>query len=331
MSKLASLGFGDAEFSPRLKLVNLIPSGVLIGIVALLLLSGAPAQAPKPKVLESKWDDYGLPGSLVLASAILILALMLQPLELATIRFLEGYGPARGPIGRIRALGIWLQARRATRAGWVVKNKDNLGPQSTLAAEEKGRLLAFPPSGDLLPTSLGNRLRCGEEQAGEPYGMDFVLLWPRLHLVLPKSVLETVNEYRNQLDTAARLCIAFALSGVVSAALLFRYVLWLPLPLALFLLSWMSYRAALAAAAVYATAYTAAVDVHRLKLMQEMRLELPRTLRKECELNETLSRMWHRDIDVDEVPDLRYTTTDKDYGLFIHLVRDRRNERRTRT
>lgn len=321
MSQLAKLGFGDADLTPRLKFVNLLPSAVMILTVASLLLSGAPGAPPRPDVLLGNLQKYGIPGALAASAMILTLALLLQPLELASIRVLEGYWRTTGVAGRARDLMLWLQQRRKKRLEFIVANADDLEDDERVArlVEAADDALDALPRSDLslMPTALGNRLRLDEELAGEPYGLSAVLVWPRLHYVLPKNTLQMVTEYRNQLDIAARLCLAFALTGAISFGLLARHGWWLALPFALLVLSWFSYRSAINAATVYGIAFTAAIDVHRLRLLQEMRVDLPPDLRVEKEINKHLSDIWRRTSD--EHTNVTYTRTDKDYRLRHHF------------
>ena len=70
----------------------------------------------------------------------------------------------------------------------------------TLAFLERRRRYFPAKSHDVLPTTLGNILRTAETRPKYRYGLDAVLLWPRLWLLLPKDVQEDLSGARQQLD-----------------------------------------------------------------------------------------------------------------------------------
>ena len=86
--------------------------------------------------------------------------------------------------------------------------------------------------GDLLPTALGNTLRRGETRAGERYQLDLTVALPRLTPLMAPGVLAELSDLRNQLDAAARLCIAAGIATAVSVGLLIWHGPWLFLALA---------------------------------------------------------------------------------------------------
>jgi len=298
------------DLTTRQKFVNLIPALLAVGIVETLILAGAPKKAPEVGRLLDRIEAYGWVGGAVLLIGSVLLALLLEPLELATIRFLEGYWSPFGPLARAGRFGIWMQERRRSRLQWI-RDKAPDGEEKRHAVL---RLDDLPRRRPLLPTALGNSLRAMEERAGLPYGMDALVAWPRLYYALPEATLKLVAEGRNQLDTAARLCLSLALSAMVSSGLLLRHRWWLLAPLAMILLAGVAYRAAVAAAGVYGSAVCAAFDVHRLSLLQMMRIDLPPTLSAERKINATLNALWKRA----SIPtgDITYSKTDTDVGLF---------------
>lgn len=299
MSQLGSLGFTDADLTPRLKFVNILPSVVFLMTVGALWLSGAPAHPPTLAVLKQNANDINWLGALMLTVAALVIGLLLQPLELASIRFLEGYWRTPGPLRRLGERGRWVQQRRKDRLVWL---NEQLG-QSTYAelVEHVPRELAsFPNEQRVLPTALGNRLRAAEERAGKAYSLDATLTWPRLYFVLPQDVLRFVSQSRNELDTAVRLCLSFALTSLVGAALLLRHPVWLALPLGFALLSGLAYRAAVHAAQAYGVTFTSVIDVYRLRLLKEMSVRMPTDSDDEIGINDKLRLLWEREGALDE-------------------------------
>lgn len=56
-----------------------------------------------------------------------------------------------------------------------------------------------------MPTRLGNTLRAAEQRPLEKYGLDAIVCWSRLLLLLPDAVKQELNAARADLNTAARL------------------------------------------------------------------------------------------------------------------------------
>lgn len=299
MSQLGSLGFTDADLTPRLKFVNILPSVVFLATVGALWLSGAPAHPPTLSVLKQNAVDINWVGALVLTAAALVVGLLLQPLELASIRFLEGYWRTSGPLRRLGEHGRWIQQRRKDRLVWLNEELSQSAYEE-LVEHVPRELATFPDRQRVLPTALGNRLRAAEERAGEVYSLDATLTWPRLYFVLPQDVLRFVSQSRNELDTAVRLCLSFALTSLVSAALLLRHPAWLALPLGFALLSALAYRAAVHAAEGYGVTFTSVIDVYRLRLLKEMSVRMPTDSDDEININDSLRLLWEREGALDE-------------------------------
>jgi hypothetical protein len=305
-----------ADMPIRFKLVNAVPATLFVGIIGMLLLSGAPRRAPSFDVLLERARHYGWVGAAAAAGVVAVGALLLEPLELASIRLLEGYWSPWGPLGKLADLGCWLQERRQERLLFLY---DVAGSGSETAARVQRQLAAFPEGGPLLPTALGNRLRAFEERAGAAYSVQAIHLWPRLYHVLPDSALATVNEFRNQLDTASRLCLSLGMTALIAAGLLARQPLWWMLPVVLLLASVAAYRSALAAADNYGVAVATAIDVYRLRLLQEMRLQMPVDTEEERQINDQLRQLWAGS----RVASVAYALTDGDTGTSSKSRRDR--------
>jgi hypothetical protein len=305
MSQLSALGVAEADISPRLKFVNVLPSALVIATVVALLLSGAPRQAPSLDQMKHNAHLYGWQGAIFGTVGSITAGLLLQPLELASVRFLEGYWGARGPLASLGRMGTWVQQRRKSKLMWQVERLPTGDP---LKDDARHRLARMPHQWPVLPTSLGNRLRAAEERAGRPYKLDALLTWPRLYYVLSQETLQKLAEYRNQLDIMARLCLSFAVAAPVTAALLALHTWWLAIPVAFGVLSWLSYRSAVHAATMCGDAFCAAIDVYRLKLLQEMSIAIPADTDKERELNAALTKLWQRKDTDPEPPAVPYSS-----------------------
>lgn len=310
---ISDIGISESDVPTRLKIVNILPTALVIAVISALVLAGAPAHAPDYGKFLDRAEDIGWPVLAASVVATLLLSLLLQPLELASVRVLEGYWSESGPIGRLNSLGLWVQNRRRDRLDWRVRQLPKSHPANAAASQ---RMQTFPIALPVLPTALGNILRGMEERAGQPYALDVVHWWPRLYLTLSEDVVKKVDNYRNQLDTACRLCIACGLAAIVTAVLLIQSGIWLGVPASFALLAVLAYRAALHAAMSYGVAVCATVDIFRLKLLQAAKIELPGNSREEVRLNKALNAYWGRTESDENLEPVNYSVTDSDLGLL---------------
>jgi len=299
MSVAALIGFGR-DIGTRFALIGLLPGALFALFVLALAWSGAPADAPDvDRVLDHARDLDGWAGGLLFL-ALVVAAVVLQPLQLGLVRVLEGYWPAR-----IRELGRGRQQRRRDALAAAAAPRAELpsAAELTAMADAESRLQRLFGSDPalLLPTALGNALRAAETRAGEPYGLDAVVAWPRLYPLLPDGVRALVDDQRDGLDLAARLCATFAAAAAVSVVLLLTHGWWLLVPVACVALSWLAYRGAIAAAIAYGEGIRAAIDLHRFDLLTAMHLPLPATLEQERAVNEQLSLFLRQSWPVDFV------------------------------
>jgi hypothetical protein len=127
----------------------------------------------------------------------------------------------------------------------------------------------MPPEEYLMPTALGNILRSGELRPERRYGLDPVVAWPRLWLLLPDTTRTEIAGSRGQLDAAGRGVLWVLFTAVWSV-----FVWWIA-PVAV-LVAIILYRSAvLPSAQVYADLVEAAFDLHRPALYQALRLQPP--------------------------------------------------------
>jgi hypothetical protein len=296
------LGAGR-EIGARFSLVGLLPTVVLGLFVLSLLLSGAPGDAPSLDRIGDRAEGFGAWETALIFLALLGVALVLQPFQTPMVRLLEGYWGTRWP-------GAWLTKKGVERQGERFRKLDELsktplsGPQDPRAAAvvEAGAELQrlFPEdAAALLPTRLGNVMRSGETRAGAPYGLEAVVVWPRLYTVLGDSVRALVDDRRDQLDLSARFCVVFAIAAIASFALLVQHPLWLLVPAGCVALAWLAYRGTVGAALAHNEALRVAFDLHRFDLLAELHLPLPKTRQEEIELNQDLSAFLLQDWEVD--------------------------------
>lgn len=221
-------------------------------------------------------------GSLLVVAAS---AFILQQFEQPTIQLLEGYWPS------------WLRGlrRRLTqhqRQSFQHKEErwQQLAAQQSLSAEAAdeyvvldAQLRQFPSQpARIMPTRLGNVLRSAEDLPQIKYGLDAIICWPRLWMVLPAPVKTDLQAARADLNTAARVWlwgIGFSIWAIW---------VWWAIPVGL-LIAWFAYGWMVRTAATYATLLEAAFDLHRLTLYQSLHWPLPRNPAEEKQMGQQLT------------------------------------------
>jgi hypothetical protein len=280
----------------RFALTAYLPTAAGIVTVFLVLAAGAPQQYPTwSRALEAT-RKLDASDAALLVLGVTLIAVVVQPLQLRLVRLLEGYW-GRSQVAT--TLAGWFEARQEGRRRQLAAaavppqapprstdHQREAPPNAVVQADEA--LRARFPSGALLPTSLGNALRGMEERAGAPYGLDAVVVWPRIYPLLSDVTRATVDDRRDQLDAAARMSVTAGIVALVTLALLWGDGLWLLLPLAAALVSAAAYRAAVAAALAYGESVRVAVELHRFDFLKALHLPLPPSREIEREQNRRL-------------------------------------------
>jgi hypothetical protein len=239
-------------------------------------------------------------------------AFVVQRFDFVILRFLEGYGPLWLPplrqwrIQHYRAHKAKLtqksQALRAIegqqksqfqalkhtiatqsaaalseveRQQYLQLNEQLLTPTQQEDLVQLGQELRTLPTAnpDLMPTRLGNLLRAAERKPLEKYGLDAIICWSRLWMLLPDAVKKDLQEARADLNTAARV---WLWSLLFCGWTFVGWSIWTTWPLVIGLLSaWFAYGWAIAAASTYGELIEAAFDIHRHLLYQSLRWNLP--------------------------------------------------------
>jgi hypothetical protein len=293
---------GDRQLGVRFQLVSMVPSTVAVLIILGVVWSGAPAQPPQLSRAVEVATSLDAGEALLLVFGITVLALVLQPLQRVLVRSLEGYWLEQPwwPLW-LRRLGTmwprWRLGRLGDRAdqeptppsagpgGWRVEAERQ---RAGVAAYQRWR--RYPAEERLLPSALGNALRAAEDDAGQRYGLETVLVWPMLHVVLGDRARAIVDDQRLQLDVAARLAASLTVTALVVAGLLWRWWPWrLLVPAGLLVLGWVSYRAAVSTAIAYGDGLRLAFDLSRFDLLAALHLPLPADADSELAANRRLS------------------------------------------
>jgi hypothetical protein len=145
-------------------------------------------------------------------------AFMVQRFEVAALRFLEGYW---WPWLRPRRWWLARAAKRSQRIGDRWRKLASIDPIH-LTPEQRDEWVKLdwqqhhlPLPSQLMPTRLGNILRTAEQRPLEKYGLDAIVCWSRLWLLLPETARKDVQEARADLNTAVRVWLWSLLFGSV--------------------------------------------------------------------------------------------------------------------
>ena len=182
-----------------------------------MVRAGAPGAPLGLSNLSATAQDLGADGALSVAALAAALSLTLQPLQFRFVQLLEGYWPLHW-FGWAWRAGVWWQRRRLMRASAdiVVLPDPGRSPSQQRVLEERAQAAEstartrFPSEDRLLPTALGNVLRAAEDRHGQRYGLESVVVWPRLFPLLPPEYAQTIEDEVTQLDVSARLVLTWA-------------------------------------------------------------------------------------------------------------------------
>jgi hypothetical protein len=168
-------------------------------------------------------------------------------------------------------------------------------PQQVADAADNLRLY-YPDPDRVLPTRLGNVLRAAEDRAGTRYGLETIVVWPQLYIVMPARMVSILDEQRNQLDLSVRMCAVLvsvvvfeSLALVLDPAGLFDHPLWLASPVTVLALALLAYRSSIRVGLAYGLSIENAFDLHRFDLLNALHLPLPKTRITELRSNKNLS------------------------------------------
>jgi hypothetical protein len=293
----------DASFGGRFYLVSYLPTYAAVLFLLVLVWAGAPGWSGRKDhqlSFTAAWataSHLSLGEVVMLALAVALVAVVLQPLQLAMVGLAEGSWPA------------WLGARWAQR--WQRSRRNRLAwaqqlPAGTEPAEEAVQRAGaagdqlrrrYPAPDHLLrPTALGNVLAAMTDRAGWAYGLDAVTAWPRLYPVLGEQVKSLVDDRRDALDAAVRMAATMAVTAIASLALLLRDGWWTLLALIPLGIAVLAYNAAVQAALAYPESVHVAFDLHRADLLTALRMDLPLRHDTERTLNGHWCDLWRQGI-----------------------------------
>ncbi|MGC1209918.1 MAG: hypothetical protein WA890_01430 [Micromonospora sp.] len=304
MSTLFEAGLDSAErvLGPRFLIAVLLPVLLATGTSALVGLAAAGHTLGD---FLRAWQGYGASAQLIagvwIALGVVGAAYVLAFFQLSLLRVLEGYWPQRGVLGVLRRRRTERHRRKAA-AGWgrvrTLRDKAEQADSSALAAR---LLAAYPPPPRLargcLPTALGNRLRAAEYYPLERYGVDAVVLWPRLRPLLPPEASDRLIGARTALDsTISLLALSVAFGTVWPVVLLIMggHEALAALCLLAWPVAWAAHAAALQAAVAFGQEVRVVFDLHRHLLLRHLNLDVPCDAAAERRLWDDLAQFYLR-------------------------------------
>lgn len=267
----------------RFMLNAFVPTVAALGLFTALVASVTAGPGDALSWLEGL---SGVRQALLGILALVVSAVLAGLLAGATptlVRWHEGYWDS--------APGRWLGR---LGAGW---HRRRLAALAT-----GGHVPAGYPSptrpGEVMPTRVGNILKNAELYPEIRYGIDAVVVWPRLHPLLPSGVSTALGAVKADLElqlVTASLAAALGVAG--GAAVLVAGGPWL-LFLAWYwggaLVWWLAVRGAAGPARAYGQQVKVAFDLYRRDLLTQLDAGSDGPARWQA-----LARLWHRGLPLD--------------------------------
>lgn len=237
----------------------------------------------------------------VAAAALIGSSALLDQLSRPLLRTLEGYWPRFLAPVSAALISRAVRRERSLQEQWDKLNLARLAkdgqenasqemppgaetdppdPRAVARAAVRGRLASrleaqlhcYPADETLtMPTRLGNVLRASETYPAERYGMDAVITWPRLWLLLPDGTQQEIAAGRRALDQSVTALMAFV------AALIWLPWAWWVVLLAVIAPPLVYQSFVIPRATALADLVTAAFDLNRTALYRALRFPLPHT------------------------------------------------------
>lgn len=150
----------------------------------------------------------------------------------------------------------------------------------------------------ILPTRLGNILRAAELYPMRRYGIDSVILWPRLVPSLPSDYADKLYHRQSSLNlliNLATLAAGFAILWSLVILVQFPYA-WLPFLTANagWLVAWLAYRSSLSVAILLGQLIRTAYDLYRWDLLESLHIQKPGTREEERSLWQQVTDLIYR-------------------------------------
>jgi hypothetical protein len=217
-------------------------------------------------------------------------AIVVQRLTTPVLRTLEGYWPTWLRAASDRQSNRILLKRQADDAAWqqLQGDTDEVEPTAAQRAElarlERRRRHRPVRDNEVLATRVGNVLRAAETRPDHRYGLNAVIVWPRMWLVLPDAARQELTSARASLDVAVAAVIwAAAFVGFTPWA-------WWAAPTGIAIASATIYWWIPARAELFADLIEATFDLYRADLYRQLRWPLPDTPAAEHKAGKALTQ-----------------------------------------
>ena len=143
----------------------------------------------------------------------------------------------------------------------------------------------------ILPTQLGNALRCFEDSAGSQYGLSALLIAPHLHLIVPDLHRQYLIDARQSMDSAIRICTVGLVATIVTVGFMLTHGLWLLCAIVPYSVSYLAYKGAVSAAYAYGRVVESVIDLDRFLLYKKLHAGQPEDSQEEKKNNIELMKM----------------------------------------
>jgi hypothetical protein len=293
----------------RFSLVNLLPATLVTVLVVGLIRSGAYSFSSRPKLSDAiPMGNSAITTSVALAFGIFLIAVVLQPFQVAIVRLLEGYWTERGVAGAVGNLLVQYHLRVKATAEHDASVRGVVPPKTSSLADladyevrrhaviaranrAEARMRSYPDEDHrVLPTALGNILRSGEDAAGIRYGLDAMTVYPRLYPYISGRLDAAMSQQLDVIDSTSAICVAFGIATISGTPLVLRWDGWSLVPLGLLIVTFFAYAATKAAARDHGVLLATIVDLHRFDLLARLHYPLPKNVDDEWEFNQELSQ-----------------------------------------
>lgn len=230
--------------------------------------------------------QLGVVGAGVLAAA--VPGIVVSRLTTPTLRILEGYWPSWARRVQDKRVEALQKQHTADMEAWqllqaAVMRGKQISPADLAEHTRLDGLLHRRPNDPqhFMATRTGNILKAAEDRPRAKYGLDSVIVWPRLWLVMPDSARKELASARGSLDAAVAGSVwagLFAVSGLFLLGLSPSHAWWLGclafavgVVVAVSIVRWwVPMRAA-----VFGDLVESAFDLYRFGLYEQLRWPLP--------------------------------------------------------
>jgi hypothetical protein len=219
-------------------------------------------------------------------------AFIAQRFDTEVLRALEGYWYPG--IRRLLQPLINYQIHRRSKLEECWSDQNNKLNNNTATRTDRAEfvrldraLRQFPREDyDLMPFRIGNILRSAERYSNDRYGLDAIVCWTRLWLLLPDPTKKDLQDARTELNNAVRLFLWSLLF------LVWTIWSWWAIPIALTAATF-AYCWTIDATEVYASLIQATFDLHRNLLYQALGWERPKDPKEENRVGQELTNyLW---------------------------------------